>query len=263
MKKITIALLLALVLSALTACGLPQAPVASLPTETTQDTQPETSQVTTVPETTAEETTVPETTADTTPVTQPSLGAVPYLFTVEQAGYPIYDGPGYDCKLVSAVDLPGVYTIVEEAWDAGGDLWGRLKSGVGWINLTDNGNAETLVSCVLADYASEYMLSHASYLEFTASEAEYAVAVAFRAEGTVTDFNLLSVSLDDSGYHIDGSVYTLDALTPDQPLVAWLDFPGDMSAWAISYVDSTGARQYRLLTMSLKDGSLEVNNFYP
>lgn len=263
MKKITI-ILFALILSALTACASPtsQSPEESSPTEPSQ-TQPETSAATTVPATTVPETTIPETTADTTPVTQPSLGTVPYLFTVEQAGYPIYDGPGYDCKLVSAVDLPGVYTIVEEAWDDDGELWGRLKSGVGWINLTDNGNAETLVSCVLADYASEYMLSHASYLEFTASEAEYAVAVAFRAEGTVTDFNLLSVSLDDSGYTTGGSVYTLDALTQDQPLVAWLDFPGDMSAWAISYVDSTGAKQYRLITMSLKDGSLEVNNFYP
>jgi hypothetical protein len=36
-----------------------------------------------------------------------------------------------------------------------------------------------------------------------------------------------------------------------------------MSAWAISYIDSTGAKQYRLVTISLKDGSLEVSNFYP
>ena len=262
MKKITL-ILVALILSTLTACGLPQAPAESTPTKTTLDTQPETSQATTVPETTVEETTIPETTADTTPVNQPSLGQVPYLFTVEQAGYPIYDGPGYDHKLVSAVDLPGVYTIMEEAWDKDGDLWGRLKSGVGWINLTDNGNAETLVSCVLADYADEYMLSHASYLEFVGSDSEYAVAIAFRTEGTVTDFKVLSLTFADAGYAIDKAVYSLDALTSEQPLVAWLDFPGDMSAWAISYVDSTDAKQYRLVTISLKDGSLEVSNFYP
>ena len=88
-------------------------------------------------------------------------------------------------------------------------------------------------------------------------------AISVRAEGTVTDFKVLSLTFADSGYAIDKAVYSLDALTSEQPLVAWLDFPGDMSAWAISYIDSTGAKHHRLLTISLKDGSLEVSNFYP
>ena len=31
----------------------------------------------------------------------------------------------------------GTYTIVEEATDEAGKLWGKLKSGVGWICVSD------------------------------------------------------------------------------------------------------------------------------
>lgn len=47
----------------------------------------------------------------------------------------IYRGPGYACGYAQDVGADGVYTIVEEAVCEDGYLWGKLKSGVGWVML--------------------------------------------------------------------------------------------------------------------------------
>ena len=47
----------------------------------------------------------------------------------------LYLGPGYDYGYARDVGSDGVYTIVEEAVCEDGYLWGRLKSGAGWVML--------------------------------------------------------------------------------------------------------------------------------
>ena len=74
----------------------------------------------------------PEPTAPPTPT-----GAVPYILAIPSASQPIYAGPGYGYNYVQTVELAGYYTITEESWDDNGHLWGKLKSGVGWVDLTD------------------------------------------------------------------------------------------------------------------------------
>lgn len=49
----------------------------------------------------------------------------------------IYQGPGVDYGYARKVGADGVYTIVEEAYDEYGNLWGRLKSGAGWVMLEE------------------------------------------------------------------------------------------------------------------------------
>ena len=44
-------------------------------------------------------------------------------------------GPGTEYAVNGTVSKDGVYTIVEEARDKNGGLWGKLKSGAGWIKL--------------------------------------------------------------------------------------------------------------------------------
>lgn len=59
----------------------------------------------------------------------------PYLITTKPST-DIYSGPGYQFDLVMTLDEQGVYTIVEECYDYSTDsTWGKLKSGVGWIDL--------------------------------------------------------------------------------------------------------------------------------
>ena len=44
-------------------------------------------------------------------------------------------GPGTNYAVNGTISKGGVYTIIEEAKDKNGGLWGKLKSGAGWISL--------------------------------------------------------------------------------------------------------------------------------
>ncbi len=64
---------------------------------------------------------------------------VPYLFSSGDDFYGIYKNPSFASDYV--YDLPtGTYTIVEEKYDEHNNLWGKLKSGVGWICIKDSSN---------------------------------------------------------------------------------------------------------------------------
>jgi hypothetical protein len=64
------------------------------------------------------------------------LNETPYLFSVEENAFEIYEGPSYSSAYVQM--LPeGTFTIVEEQYDENNNLWGKLKSGIGWICITE------------------------------------------------------------------------------------------------------------------------------
>lgn len=74
--------------------------------------------------------------APATPTT-PSTGsqtAVSYTVKVEISNLNIRSGPGTGYASKGTIK-PGVYTIVAEAAGAGASMWGKLKSGIGWISL--------------------------------------------------------------------------------------------------------------------------------
>ena len=59
----------------------------------------------------------------------------PYLVKVATDCLNIRKGAGVDTAKVGKITDYGVYTVVEERQGSGASLWGRLKSGVGWISL--------------------------------------------------------------------------------------------------------------------------------
>lgn len=59
----------------------------------------------------------------------------PYTITIPNTYTKVYDAPGYGNNEVMTITEPGVYTIVEEYIDENNELWGKLKSGVGWIDI--------------------------------------------------------------------------------------------------------------------------------
>lgn len=76
-----------------------------------------------------------ESTTPATPAAEPVAPAFsPYRVKVTITDLNIRTGAGtnYD---VTQVCPPGVYTIVEEKSGQGATMWGKLKSGVGWISL--------------------------------------------------------------------------------------------------------------------------------
>lgn len=80
----------------------------------------------------------PGTTPTPTPTPEPTpepSGDVPYLVRITADVLNIRSGPGTDYNRVGSIRDRGVYTIVEESNGKGATLWGRLKSGAGWISL--------------------------------------------------------------------------------------------------------------------------------
>ena len=64
----------------------------------------------------------------------PSSG-VPYKVRITATDLRIRQSPSTDSAIVQKAIKPGVYTIVSEATGKGATLWGKLKSGLGWVSL--------------------------------------------------------------------------------------------------------------------------------
>ena len=137
-------LLLAALLLLMTACGTTE----PKPTET-------------APATTAAATVVTESTepVETVPPTTAPERVPPYTVDIHRPDFPIWDGPGYDYFLIVTVEEAGVYTIVEEEVDAEGNLWGQLKSGIGWIDLTLLEREEAEPPLLTGNFAEEMLVT--------------------------------------------------------------------------------------------------------
>ncbi len=51
------------------------------------------------------------------------------------SGVTVYEKPDSSSAVTYVIDISTKYTIVDEAVDSYGNRWGKLKSGVGWVNL--------------------------------------------------------------------------------------------------------------------------------
>ena len=63
------------------------------------------------------------------------VSSVPYQVRITAIDLRIRKGPGTNTAIVQNAIKPGVYTIVSEATGQGATLWGKLKSGAGWVSL--------------------------------------------------------------------------------------------------------------------------------
>ena len=114
-----------------------------------------------------------------------------------------------------------------------------------------------------------WMNEDTDYEKFVVDDGEYSAHVMFRAKRTVTDFELMQMTIEE--VNEDGKVsydlkpiYSLDRLTPKRPLVVSLTFPGDTPAYGISYVDESGdgMKHQFSVEVSGEDGTLllrEIN----
>lgn len=74
-------------------------------------------------------------TASTSTEKNQSQNKLPYLVKIRTDFLDIRKGAGTNTAKVGAITDCGVYTIVEERSGKGATLWGKLKSGAGWISL--------------------------------------------------------------------------------------------------------------------------------
>ena len=59
----------------------------------------------------------------------------PQLVRINTTDLNIRKGPGTDFDIVGTVHKPEVYTVVAQSGGRGARVWGKLKSGAGWISM--------------------------------------------------------------------------------------------------------------------------------
>ena len=106
-----------------------------------------------------------------------------------------------------------------------------------------------------------------TYDTFVAAEGEYAADALFTTDHVVNSFELfalkvLDITEEGKLVYETETLYSLDRLTPEKPLVVKLSFPGDLRAYGISYEDAEGkGEEHRFsICMSGKDGSLLMSD---
>lgn len=107
------------------------------------------------------------------------------------------------------------------------------------------------------DYADEALLNSGNYYYLDAGKDEYVVNAAIYTNKTLKDLTLYDVFVSEHDTWVE--IFKLEELDSQKPLVASLSFPGDMSAYGISFTDSAGNCQYFALYMSGLNGSLVLS----
>lgn len=172
------------------------------------------------------------------------------------AGTEVYSDPGYNGRFVMVVEPGGLYTIVEEQKDRSGDLWGKLRSGAGWINITQMHRWEAKGLPITAAYADDYVLDKANYDLVIVEDSPYSVDIIFRAYENLEDVTLFQNIYDyETGWEYFEEYLYLKKMTPDRHLVVRLVF-GDVTTYFLSFTDASGLYHVYRLCQSGKDGSL-------
>ena len=176
---------------------------------------------------------------------------VPYTTRVK-APFNIFAEPGYDYTIVDTVWEKGLFTIMEEKEDEEGNLWGKLKSGLGWINLT---RLETESKLPVRAGLIEKNELPKDYQEVILDDSEYMVRLAFIANENLKDLRFTSIYLSDDGM-VDDTLHTFKELKEGQMFVAGVVFTGDFTTFGLEFVDVNGDTQYYAAYMSGRNGEL-------
>jgi len=180
--------------------------------------------------------------------------ALPYRISLG-AWTPIYTEAGYEYGvLTDLVGKDGVYTIIQELTDDEGCVWGRLKSGIGWINLTQL--RENASPALMAYFAENLKLGDEKHQVYSMDSTEYETRIAFRANEDLTNVKLSLLALGWESLVLDEPMCMIYMLEEDTFLLADVVFYGDMTAYGVSFIDDEGRERRYSISISGKDGSL-------
>ena len=194
---------------------------------------------------------------------QTSEEYAPYLLRITRSDIAIFETPGYDYGSVTTICAPGLYTIVDEWVDGEGILWGKLKSGAGWIDVgAAKEVVETEPAPITAAFADDVFLEEYETYEFLADRSEYIVKLAFLPGEEWTDvwFGLLEFVNGD--YAETEKIGSLPGLSVGQALIMGVEFYGDLTTYGIVFTDEAGWRRHFAVSMSGRDGSLVLQEYW-
>jgi hypothetical protein len=140
--------------------------------------------------------------------------------------------------------------------------WPEIRDSVSGAYSDTNGK-----SVVSVTYEEEMTSKPSQYLENEPAEIyDYTTYVYFTAETEVKNFRIVDLhvfNVDDDGNveYLYDERYKLDALTPDTPVRAGLNFIGDIPNNGFMYTDDTGVDHLFVIGQSGMDGSLVIQEY--
>ena len=111
-------------------------------------------------------------------------------------------------------------------------------------------------------YPDSDLLESGDYHYCLCGDKEYAVQVVLSVDHKVSDLTISSVVLTDEGDELI-PVVRFDEFAPETPIVADLSFPGDMSAYAVSFVAEGDVVYVYSIYQSGMDGSIILTDYVP
>ena len=189
----------------------------------------------------------------TEPPASASENTVPYKLKILRDDQPIYKEPSYDSYSERILEKAGYYTIVEEHRDEDNVLWGKLKSGVGWVDLDDIARFKENPTKLTINFADSKLLDSGNYYLSEVDVSAHARSVAFRARETIYDVRIYSESEYDFTH--SGELFYIRELTTEKPIVCAISF-SDVSTFFVSFEDKNGNFHLYEFYESLRNGAL-------
>lgn len=183
--------------------------------------------------------TVPETTNGICQETPETETESPYLLKLQRADFPIYKGDGYETGIAGYVNEPGTFTIVEESQDCGGNRWGKLKSGAGWVDVTQAEKEAARGPVIEILPVTDEILNKGEYLRYAFTSDPYTQKILLKANVNLVKVELLTFELTDRLMEQTPS-HTMDSWKGGEMLLIEASFPGDMSTYGVRVTDGDG-----------------------
>ena len=208
---------------------------------------------------------IPETTEAPTEAPAPEAteeaAFAPYTVMICRADFPIHSSPDYDTAPIDTVRMATLYTILEERTDEHGNLWGKLKSGTGWVDLTRNQAETTDMPPVTVNRAEHTLVEDTDFYFCRADQSEYAYNIVFWAHQDLTNLRFFTVN-PANNFEKDEVLFQLDIWDETTPLMVSVSFPGSASFYGLEFTDSQGITHSWSVYESGRNGGVEMGQLY-
>lgn len=181
----------------------------------------------------------------------------PYLLDILESTHPIYSEPSYSSNYVGTVQYAGYYTIVAEAWDNNGNVWGKLKSGSGWIDISMYDRPSQKPQSNVGSGTTGKGLFHAlDYSKVWAADYYfggylYHIYLVFEKDGTCY-FALADMQLWDAGkgsYSVNDNSVTINITAGGRKLSGTYRFESDTNALIVTSQEGLVGQQGDVFTL--------------
>ena len=167
----------------------------------------------------------------------------------------IHTGPGYDNEDIGTLLDVGTYTITEQIVCDEGITWGKLKSGLGWIDLNKASDATQHIPITMERIDKELLGEMDCHL-YLREETEYTQYLLIKPYEALTDVKLCFMSLAEDSLQPGETLYSLDKLDEDKPLVLGVVFYGDFTTFGLTFTDGEGIERQYIIYTSGRNGSI-------